>query len=75
VNVLLTITQGINLVAAGTPVLLGAALQLKKLIEGTDNGSGFAVQIQAYQDGAWKTIEENDALITDWFAAHPEEKR
>ena len=69
-NTLVTITQGANLVTAFGPVLIDLALRLKKAFAGSD--STFEVQIQAYQDGILKTLDETDQIIADWKAAHPE---
>jgi len=71
-NTLVTITQGANLIGAFAPIAIGIALQIKKLLTAGDSGAAFDVQIQAYQDGILKTLDETDQIIADWKAAHPE---
>ena len=70
--VLVTITQGLNLVSAFGPIAVGLALQIRKIFQGADSGEPFEVQISAYRNGILKTLDETDAIIAEWNAAHPE---
>lgn len=70
-TVLLTITQGTQIIGALTPVAVGVALQIKKLLTGQGGDQPFEVQIQVYRDGILKTIDETDQIIADWVALHP----
>lgn len=71
-TVLLTITQGTQIITALTPVAIGVALQLKKLFSGQSSDQPFEVQMHVLRDGILSTIDETDALIAEWKAAHPE---
>ncbi len=69
--VILTITQGLNLIATFGPIAVGIALQIKKLF-GSGSDVPFEVQIQAYQNGILKTLDETDTIIAEWRREHPE---
>ena len=70
-GMIVTITQGLNLVSTFGPIAIGLALQIKKIFADANSDVPFAVQIQAYRDGILKTIDETDAIIAEWNAAHP----
>ncbi len=72
--VLVAITQGANLITTFGPIAIGLALQIRKLLAGSDSGEPFEVQIQQYRAGVLTTLDKNDELIADWLTMHPEHK-
>lgn len=70
--VLVTITQGLNLIATFGPVAVGIAMQFKKLFSGSNSTVPFEVQIQVLEDGILKNVTETDAIWAKWTAEHPD---
>lgn len=71
-TVLVTISNGIQIIGALTPVAIDVALRIKKLLSGADSGEAFTVQITAFHNGILQDADATDAIINDWMAKHPE---
>jgi hypothetical protein len=71
-GVLLSITQGLQLVSTFGPIAVGLALQIRQIFKSADNGAAFEVQIAQFRNGTLQTLDDTDAVIADWLAKHPE---
>ena len=69
-GVLVSITQGLNLVTAFGPVAIEIALGIRKLLQGADSGEAYDVQIARFKNGTLQILDDTDAEIAEWLAAH-----
>lgn len=70
-TVLMSITQGTNVITALTPVLIGVALEIRRKLSADSAGEPFEVQIMTLRNGTVVAVEEADQIIAEYRRTHP----
>lgn len=67
-NTILIIMKGIELVGTLAPIALSSALKIKQLLDTPD--TDYSVEVKVIRDGALASVDETQAMIDAWKAAH-----